>query len=764
MSNSHPLRPFTSVAEIDHMHILSEHVGALIQGEEYSDVTFIVEKKRFPTHRVILAARCHYFRVLLYGGMKESQPRAESPQEDTLSLSLLSLPSISSLTSLSQSSAEWRALLYGGMKESQPQAEIPLEDTTAEAFSMLLQYIYTGRVSMSSEREEVLLDFLSLAHRYGFEQLEDSTSEYLRTILNTHNVCLIFDVASLYSLRKLSTSCCTYIDRNATDVLASEGFLSMSKPALLIMVQRDSFAAPEKEIFQALCCWCRHNDTELPEEVMGAVRLPLMSLEEMLNVVRPSGLLSPDALLDAIKIRSESRDMDLNYRGMLIPEENIATMKHGAQVVKGELKSSLLDGDTQNYDLDHGFSRHPIEDDCRSGIEVKLGQPSIINHIRLLLWDRDSRSYSYYIEVSMDELDWVCVVDHSKYLCRSWQNLYFPPRVCRTIVQPLLVPRTVYLAVEGMPCSHLKATEDHAALGNLQAGPQAPGQSTGVAGAWYIRIVGTHNTVNKVFHLVAFECMFTNRPFTLERGLLVASENVATIAACASVIEGVSRSRNALLNGDTKNYDWDSGYTCHQLGSGAIVVQLAQPYMIGSIRSFFPLLWGYEAPLCVCACTVASENVATIAACASVIEGVSRSRNALLNGDTKNYDWDSGYTCHQLGSGAIVVQLAQPYMIGSIRLLLWDCDDRSYSYYIEFSTNQQQWTKVINHTKGGCRLLLWDCDDRSYSYYIEFSTNQQQWTKVINHTKGGCRSVPSVIYSKKTLHTGHFGQTIIKQM
>lgn len=50
---------------------------------------------------------------------------------------------------------------------------------------------------------------------------------------------------------------------------------------------------------------------------MQAVRLPLMCLTELLNVVRPSGLLSPDAILDAIKIRSESRDMDLNYRGML---------------------------------------------------------------------------------------------------------------------------------------------------------------------------------------------------------------------------------------------------------------------------------------------------------------------------------------------------------------------------------------------------------------------------------------------------------------
>ena len=69
----------------------------------------------------------------------------------------------------------------------------------------------------------------------------------------------------------------------------------------------------------------------------------------------------------------------------------------------------------------------------------------------------------------------------------------------------------------------------------------------------------------------------------------------------------------------------------------------------------------------VCGCVVPRDNVATISASACVMEGVSRSRNALINGDTKNYDWDSGYTCHQLGSGAIVVQLAQPYVLGSIR-------------------------------------------------------------------------------------------------
>ena len=66
---------------------------------------------------------------------------------------------------------------------------------------------------------------------------------------------------------------------------------------------------------------------------------------------------------------------------------------------------------------------------------------------------------------------------------------------------------------------------------------------------------------------------------------LVPSVNVAQPSFGASVIEGVSRTRNALLNGELRNYDWNSGYTCHQLGSGAIVVQLAQPYIVGAVRS-----------------------------------------------------------------------------------------------------------------------------------------------------------------------------------
>ncbi|KAI0227876.1 BTB/POZ domain-containing protein 9 [Lamellibrachia satsuma] len=418
-----------------------------------------------------------------------------------------------------------------------------------------------------SVEEDLLLDVLGLSHQYGFVELQSAISAFLKDNLKVVNVCLIYDIASLYALTSLAQACCEFMICNAADVLHSDAFYSLSPSAVKDIISWDAFCASEIEIFHAVQSWVGRNPESDATRILHSIRLPLMSLDELLNVVRPSNLLAPDSILDAIKTKTESRDMELGYRGFLSPEENVATLRHGATVIRGEMKASLLDGDSQNYDLDRGFTRHPIDDNHGQGIVIKLGKPCIINTVRMLLWDRDMRWYSYYIEVSMDDKDWVRVVDHSHFPCRSWQKLHFAARVVR-----------------------------------------------------YVRIVGTHNTVNRVFHLVTFECIFSNEQFMLEDGILVPKENVATISASACVIEGVSRSRNALINGDTKNYDWDSGYTCHQLGSGAIVVQLAQPYIISSMR-----------------------------------------------------------------------------------MLLWDCDGRSYSYYVAVSTNQQQWHTVTDRTKVQCK-------------------------------------------------------------
>ncbi|KAI4466825.1 Galactose-binding-like [Holotrichia oblita] len=524
-SSSHQYQSPTStntarrLGDIEHFTQLSENLSALYLSQDYSDVTLVVEGQRLFAHKIILAARSDYFRALLYGGMKESS-----------------------------------------------QSEIELPDAPLRAFKILLKYIYSGHMFMMTLKEEVILDTLGLAHLYGFQDLETAISDILRQLLALKNVCAILDAAHLYGLDQLVKVCHLFLDKHASEILQHESFLQLSQSSLVELLQRDSFFAPEVEIFKGVVAWCKINKDD-DDLVINCIRLPLITVTDLLSVVRPAGLIKSDTLLDAIAERNNSRHSSLPHRGQLLIEENVASTKMGSKVISGELMEALLDGDYNNYDMERGYTRHAINGPGDQGILVKFGTPSIINHIRMLLWDRDLRSYSYIVEVSMEQKDWVRVVDYSHYACRSWQDLYFDSRVVQ-----------------------------------------------------FIKIIGTHNTVNKVFHLVALEAMFTPKT----------------------------------------------------------------PKLLGDI-------------------IVPKYNVATLSKSAVVIEGVSRSRHALLNGDTKHYDWDHGYTCHQLGSGAILIQLGQPYIISSLRLLLWDCDDRSYSYYIESSVNIWDWEVLVDRTRENCQ-------------------------------------------------------------
>ena len=79
------------------------------------------------------------------------------------------------------------------------------------------------------QQEEHLLDILGMSHRYGFVELENSISEYLKAILNIRNVCLIYDLANIYNLKSLCNVCKEFMDRNASHILHSETFLGLSQ-------------------------------------------------------------------------------------------------------------------------------------------------------------------------------------------------------------------------------------------------------------------------------------------------------------------------------------------------------------------------------------------------------------------------------------------------------------------------------------------------------------------------------------------------------
>lgn len=69
----------------------------------------------------------------------------------------------------------------------------------------------------------------------------------------------------------------------------------------------------------------------------------------------------------------------------------MASPQQGSLVLQGEMTSALLDGNSDNYDMERGYTRHLIKTDDDPGILIQLGTQCIVNHIKLLLWDKDLR-------------------------------------------------------------------------------------------------------------------------------------------------------------------------------------------------------------------------------------------------------------------------------------------------------------------------------------------------------------------------------------
>jgi BTB/POZ domain-containing protein 9 len=59
-------------------------------------------------------------------------------------------------------------------------------------------------------------------------ELVNAISEYLEAMLSIRNVCLIYDMASVYSLTSLLQTCFEFMDQNATEILQSDSFMQLS--------------------------------------------------------------------------------------------------------------------------------------------------------------------------------------------------------------------------------------------------------------------------------------------------------------------------------------------------------------------------------------------------------------------------------------------------------------------------------------------------------------------------------------------------------
>lgn len=112
-------------SDVHHLEELSQCFGEIFRSADHSDVTLVLDDgAEFPAHRLILAVRSSFFRAMLYNGFQESHQQC-----------------------------------------------VALRETNSTAFQAILQYMYTSKIDFSRVDLDILLEYLSLAHRYDLNQL-----------------------------------------------------------------------------------------------------------------------------------------------------------------------------------------------------------------------------------------------------------------------------------------------------------------------------------------------------------------------------------------------------------------------------------------------------------------------------------------------------------------------------------------------------------------------------------------------------------------
>uniref|UniRef100_A0A182UYQ6 BTB domain-containing protein n=1 Tax=Anopheles merus TaxID=30066 RepID=A0A182UYQ6_ANOME len=317
--------------EIEDTALLGIHIAGLCMKEDKADVTFVVEQERIPAHRVILAARSEYFQALLYGGLEET-------------------------------------------KQTEIALQVPLQP-----FQYLLRYIYSGSMSLKDMKDEDILDTLGLAIQYGFPSVEKAIINYLSLHVSAGNVCAILDAGRLFDLADLLAVCDEFVDRNAIDVLRHETFQNLTFESLCRLLDRDKFDAPEVDIFLAVHKWYQAKedaDAAQYKKIYDKVRFPLMSHNELVTVVRPTGVLQSDQLLNIV---AEKETLyKLRNRGV-VPGEN---------VVKDKIVwTQLYDGRIRCAD-------------------VVLKKAHVINKIEVCYKMKSADNVVYCVDVSLDGECW----------------------------------------------------------------------------------------------------------------------------------------------------------------------------------------------------------------------------------------------------------------------------------------------------------------------------------------------------------------------
>ena len=310
---------------------LVERLDILRKNENFCDVKVVVKDKEFNAHKVVLAAASPFFLTLLATDMRESKEQL---------------------------------------------IRIELEEATASVMEDVLQYVYTGNVSVTKESAYNLIataDYLLLPG------LKTMVGRFLMTNLTTENCIFSYYFADKYQCVELREEAREVINSNFTAVVQTDDFLNLDIEQVMEWVSSDDVTVnAEEEVFKGIVKWVSHSKSEREVDFPGLldqVRLVSIPHDFLLNELVKEELVAENTelclnfVLEAMRVMVSANDGQVVQK----PRKCLETLTDAIFVCGG--KRSLCYFPKQNvwYKLlsmlqDHDVQHTPSQ--CRGKIYI----------------------------------------------------------------------------------------------------------------------------------------------------------------------------------------------------------------------------------------------------------------------------------------------------------------------------------------------------------------------------------------------------------
>lgn len=223
---------------------------------------------------------------------------------------------------LATASPVFRRMFFGELKEAD---QVRIVDVSRDSFVAFIQFFYLEHVTLSGS---IVGEVMKLADKYDVTGCMELCTRYLTLTMHTDTVCWCYELALLFDLAHLISSCEQRICAESQKVLESASFLQCSRHVLSHILLMDSLTCDEIHVFHAAMLWameaCRRagiddNNADNLKQQLGncfdLIRFPTMSPEDFYTCIADKeNLLTDNEIMDILSYLTMHRPLQVATR------------------------------------------------------------------------------------------------------------------------------------------------------------------------------------------------------------------------------------------------------------------------------------------------------------------------------------------------------------------------------------------------------------------------------------------------------------------